>query len=164
MGFTGLHVAAFFGNIDILTLLWTVRDWDMNRRDSAGRTPLVWAVMSGRLKVVKMLLDLGVSVREKDNEGRTPLSWAAGNGYDKIARALLRKDQATFRIVDNNSRTPLLWAAMSGKEDIVNLLLKKEQNVGWVDSTGQTAAAANGHEGVVKILLQQKNVNLDVRD
>jgi len=167
-GFTGLHVAAFFGNTEILASLLKIKDGEIDRKDSAGRTPLIWASMTGNLEVVEALLGLkSVSVRKKDNEGRTPLSWAAGNGHREIVQVLLRKDAVTFRIMDNNSRTPLLWAAESGKEDIVNLLLKKDTNVDRVDWHGQTAltgAAANGHEGVVKILLEQKNISPDTPD
>jgi len=166
--FTGLHVVAFFGNTEILTSLLKTKDLDLNRTDSEGRTPLIWATMRGNREVVEVLLSLkGVKVRKADNDGRIPLSWAAGNGHQEIVLALLNKDPATLRIVDSYSRTPLLWAAESGKEDIVNHLLKKGANVDRVDARSQTAltcAAANGHEGVVKILLQQKKVNPDIAD
>ena len=46
-GFTGLHVAAFFGNTEIVASLLKIKDWNVNRRDFMGRTPLIWAVVGG---------------------------------------------------------------------------------------------------------------------
>jgi len=81
-GFSGLHVAAFLGNTEILTSLLKIKDWDTNGRDSMGRTPLIWAGMSGNTKVVQILLGLrGACMREKDHGGRTALSWAAESGH-----------------------------------------------------------------------------------
>jgi len=65
--FSGLHVAAFFGSTEVVTSLLKIKDWDANGRDSIGRTPLIWAGMSGNLEIVQMLLGLkGTRVRENN--------------------------------------------------------------------------------------------------
>ena len=49
VGFTGLHVAAFLGNPQIVAALLKIKDWDMNGRDFMGRTPLIWCYDPCRL-------------------------------------------------------------------------------------------------------------------
>jgi len=169
-GFTRLHVIAFFGNTQILTSLPRIKAWDVNRRDFTGRTPLIWAAARGNLEVTKTLLGLrGILGWKRDNNGRTALSWAAGNGHQEVVRVLRRKLECrgTLYTPDYHGLAPVHFAAESGKEDMVSLLLKKGVWVNQVDQSGRTAlslAAENGHEGVVKVLLRQKNISADTAD
>ena len=59
MGFTGLHGAAFLGIVKLLEALLEMKKWDVNVRDDASCTPLIWAGVRGHEEVVKMLLERG---------------------------------------------------------------------------------------------------------
>ena len=48
-------------------------DERLDEKDEGGRTALVWASMEGHAKVVKLLLDKGVSTDGKDMFGNTAL-------------------------------------------------------------------------------------------
>jgi len=171
-GFTGLHAIAFFGNAEILTSLprWIIA-LNQGKIDFTGRSPLTWAAVRGNLEVTKILLGARGrgGARSEDYEGRTAFSWAAGNGHQEIVRAL-RKNlifRGALHMATYQGLAPVHYAAENGREDMVKLLLKKGVWVNQVDLYGRTAlsrGAANGHEGVVKVLLEKKKIRADTAD
>ena len=54
--FGGLQCASFFGIVDVVTALLGVSGCDVNWGDSAGITPLGWAVVGGQWEAVELLL------------------------------------------------------------------------------------------------------------
>ena len=152
-GFSVLHCVSYFGIADVANTLIMMNIWDVNQRDGAGMTPLIWAARSGHEEVVKLLL--GESLIQPDQQdtncGRTALSWAAENGHEGVVRLFLGSEfvdpastgrrwgkawQAAgllfgWRYVNPNSpsasgRTPLSWAAEKGHGGILKLLLERE--------------------------------------
>ena len=57
IGFTGLHGAAFLRIVEIFAAVLEIKEWDVNARDSASCTPLMWAAIRGHEEIVKMLLE-----------------------------------------------------------------------------------------------------------
>ena len=49
--------------------------------DRQGQTPLFLAAESGRIEVVRYLLEHGARVDIKDDTGKTPIDAAAGGGW-----------------------------------------------------------------------------------
>lgn len=69
-GWTFLHDKAYKGELieeDITDL--TIEELDI--RDGFGQSPLFWAVESGRLDIVEILLEKGADAKQTDNLGRT---------------------------------------------------------------------------------------------
>jgi len=62
---------------------------NVNCRDSNGRTPLHYAVVTKHLEIVSLLLERGADVNAQDNEGWTPCHRAAYWGYFNIVDLLL---------------------------------------------------------------------------
>jgi len=58
--FSALHCISYFGIAEVAIELIRTRGWDVNQRDSAGLTPLMWAARYGHEEVVELLL------RQKD--------------------------------------------------------------------------------------------------
>ena len=54
-GFCALHCICYFGIADIANTLIKMNRWDVNQRDSAGMTLLIWAARYGH-EVVRLLL------------------------------------------------------------------------------------------------------------
>ena len=62
----------------------------LDTRDDHGRTPLMLAVMQGRLDVVRLLLNRGADPNIADGAGRTPLQQAKQQNLREIAALLER--------------------------------------------------------------------------
>ena len=150
--FSALHCVSYFG-IDKVAIDWIkTKRWDVNRRDSLGLTPLMWAARCGREEVVKFLLQQKHTQPDiPDTEyGRTALSWAAESGHEGVVRLFLgplflnpgsvgRRWGNTWRVVgllfgkkyinpdrpDDRGQAPLSWAARNGHDGIVRLLLER---------------------------------------
>jgi len=112
-GFTGLHFVAYLGVDEIAEALLDMRDWDVDRADSWGRTPLIWACKNGHEGIIRLLLEKGrASIDTKDTMyGQAPLSWAAKYGMEGAANLLLQR-AAVFpriqfvRLFPKTGRTP----------------------------------------------------------
>jgi len=160
----GLHCVSFFGIVGVMTGLLGMNSCDANRGDSAGITPLIWAVRGGEPEAVELLLrQEAVSPDKPDNWGITPLSWAAMNGRGSIVRQLLDRQDVNPDKPDNDGGTPLSWAAAKGHKSVVKQLLDQQDvNPDFPNIEGKTpllCAATNGHESVVKQLLDRQDVN-----
>jgi hypothetical protein len=75
-GYTALHWAAKFGNIDIIKLIAGTYGVSANIKSSAGHTPLHVAYMFNRLEVVNLLLEnYHVNADIRDHSGKKPMQY-----------------------------------------------------------------------------------------
>jgi ankyrin repeat protein len=110
---------------------------NVNAPGSCGRTPLYMACDSGRVDVVKLLLDKGA-----DANASGALSSAACQGHVELVKLLLDKG-ADVNARSKEGWTPLLdhVANVSGKGisfEVVKLLLDKGADVNASDKDGET--------------------------
>ncbi|KAH9573145.1 hypothetical protein CY35_02G189700 [Sphagnum magellanicum] len=140
---------------------------------SRDLTPLHFAVMDGRMEVVRLLLEReGINIDPVDSAGLTPLQYSVQNGHWEIVEFLLKKGKpfTTLNIhaVDSAGRTPLHFAVTDARMEGVRLLLEWEGiNINAVDSAGRTPlhfAVMDGRMEVVRLLLEREGINLDPVD
>jgi len=158
-GFTGLHCVAYLGVDEIAEALLDTRDWDVDKTDLVGRTPLIWASVNVCEGIIMLLLEkAGADVNAGDTMyGQTPLSWAAEYGQERAAKLLLGRDEVRPELRGEYGRTPLSYAAEHGRQGIVQLLLEREDvNPESRDNSGRTplSHAAGGSSHGVPDLLQ----------
>ena len=169
-GFTGLHCVACLGVDEIAEVLLDTRDWDVDRADVVGCTPLIWAAKNGWEGIIRLLLErTRAKLNAKDTQGgKTPLSWAARYGQEEAVKLLLQLDGVDPESLDNDGRTPLSCAAESGSEGVLKLFLEREDtNLESQDNSGRTPlsyAAESGSEEILKLLLGREEVNLESLD
>ena len=90
--FGGPHRASPPGIVDVMTGLLGANGCDINRGDSGGITPLIWAVRGGHEEAVELLLGLeAVHPNKPGNNGCTPLWWAANMGNTSVAKQILNR-------------------------------------------------------------------------
>ena len=68
---TPLHLASYFGRIEIVTLL-THKGATVNSRNYTGMTPLMLAIQNGHIHVVKLLLQRNGTLKSTHEDGRGP--------------------------------------------------------------------------------------------
>ncbi|XP_070272973.1 ankyrin-2 isoform X37 [Myotis yumanensis] len=160
-GFTPLHIAAHYGNVNVATLLLN-RGAAVDFTARNGITPLHVASKRGNTNMVKLLLDRGGQIDAKTRDGLTPLHCAARSGHDPAVELLLERG-APLLARTKNGLSPLHMAAQGDHVDCVKHLLQHKAPVDDVTLDYLTAlhvAAHCGHYRVTKLLLdKQANAN-----
>ncbi|XP_035887646.1 ankyrin-2 isoform X39 [Phyllostomus discolor] len=156
-GFTPLHIAAHYGNVNVATLLLN-RGAAVDFTARNGITPLHVASKRGNTNMVKLLLDRGGQIDAKTRDGLTPLHCAARSGHDQVVELLLERG-APLLARTKNGLSPLHMAAQGDHVDCVKHLLQHKAPVDDVTLDYLTAlhvAAHCGHYRVTKLLLDKR--------
>jgi len=82
--------AATENRVSMVRILLEFEDADPAAVNEAGSTALHEAAGSGRLQVVRLLLDAGANPGAKDREGRTPMTRARDEGHEEVVGLLSR--------------------------------------------------------------------------
>ncbi|XP_067324760.1 ankyrin-2 isoform X12 [Anolis sagrei] len=156
-GFTPLHIAAHYGNVNVATLLLN-RGAVVDFTARNGITPLHVASKRGNTNMVKLLLDRGGQIDAKTRDGLTPLHCAARSGHDQAVELLLERG-APLLARTKNGLSPLHMAAQGDHVECVKHLLQHKAPVDDVTLDYLTAlhvAAHCGHYRVTKLLLDKR--------
>ncbi|XP_041252805.1 ankyrin-2 isoform X21 [Onychostruthus taczanowskii] len=125
-GFTPLHIAAHYGNVNVATLLLNRgAAVDFTARD--GLTPLHCAARSGHDPVVELLLERGAPLLARTKNGLSPLHMAAQGDHVECVKHLLQH-KAPVDDVTLDYLTALHVAAHCGHYRVTKLLLDKRAN------------------------------------
>ena len=107
---------------------------DLDRHNTGGWTPLMYAAYVGHDTIVNLLLDYHVDVnaRTTTKYGATPLMLAASCGNESIVFFLLQSG-AKIDIQDKRGWTCLFYATYQGHHKVVKLLLENgaDKEIRW---------------------------------
>ncbi|QQC64705.1 ankyrin repeat domain-containing protein [Paraburkholderia ginsengisoli] len=102
---------------------------------------------------VNKLLAKGMDPNSVDNQGIPLLVIAAREKSDKAGAALLANPKTNIEIEDKAGENAMMMAALAGDLNFVNLLIAKDAEVNKKGWAPLHYAAANGHDDIVKVLL-----------
>lgn len=91
-------------------------------RSDEGATPLMNAVQSARIEMVRLLLDRGADANARDLRGYTALHRAAEMGHIDITQLLL--DRGATPNLETDGHTPRSLAERRNRSDVVSVLDK----------------------------------------
>ncbi|KAM6951078.1 ankyrin-3 [Aplochiton taeniatus] len=156
-GFTPLHIAAHYGNINVATLLLN-RGAAVDFKARNDITPLHVASKRGNSNMVKLLLERGGRIDARTKDGLTPLHCGARSGHEQVVEMLLDRG-APMLSKTKNGLSPLHMATQGDHLNCVQLLLHHEAPVDDVTNDYLTAlhvAAHCGHYKVAKVIVDKK--------
>lgn len=110
---------------------------ELNQRDSTGKSPLHYALLSGHLDIAKVLIEKGAEVNLLDEHGHSPLHQAVIQGYIDVAESLISKN-ASLNLRYQSGRSVLHFAIFAGNVTLVNLLVDKGAELNFEDNWRRT--------------------------
>ena len=121
------------------------------------------AGLKGHYNVVQLLVQNGARLDIQDKSDHTFFHVCAEYGQHKIIKMVIQEKEDAISLLKTNDQydnTPLHLAAEKGQTDTVQELLHRKykievDNKNEDESTPCHLAAANGHVGVLKLLLQK---------
>lgn len=125
------HSNIVYGDVNTMSAEYKVK------RNSYRTTALMVASSSGRLEIVKFLLNENdtFAVNATDNRGETALIQASEGDRADVVKLLL-DNGADPNATDHNYRTSLMYAALFDSSDVVQLLLNNGADPNVVDDRG----------------------------
>ena len=139
-GITGLHVAVWFNQ-----LAWIKRllrsGADINSKCSNGQTPLQWAAVLGRCRILSFLVHEAADVNIQDKSGDTALHKLLMGPMTEGTRDIQCLIRAGARIDLKGSKglTALSSAIRYGPTSIALLMVENQQNVDVEVTEGWTS-------------------------
>lgn len=114
-GWTPLHLAAFFGRDDGVTLLIDHgAPLDAHSTNALRNSPLHAALAGNTLPVlVRRLVFAGADVTARDAHGNTPLHLAAARGFEPLCDLLIARG-AEAHVLSDDKSTPAMLALARG--------------------------------------------------
>ncbi|KAF4556457.1 Glycerophosphocholine phosphodiesterase GDE1-like protein [Elsinoe fawcettii] len=169
-GYAPLHLSVLGGHYRTTKALLLAENWqhehdeDIHARqrvDKSGSV-LMLATKSRFFKIVRLLVEAGVSVNYQDEQGETALHVAARFGYEDCMVALLEGSDIQKPNLELAEKTfgwtPIFVACVDGQPVIVDLLLSAGAQVDRADVSGWKPiehAALRGH-----LIIAQKLADL----
>jgi len=143
---------------------------NIEAQDNTKRTPLQWAIATGKIGMAKLLLSGNFAkkadVAAMNDRGKNSLHLAADTGRDDLVKLLLTHG-ADPKVPSDGGWTPLHNAAQAGAVGSVSLLLDAGADVNAELSNRMTPlhwASYNGHLEVVKVIVKRPEANIFMRD
>lgn len=109
---------------------------DVDARNEAGETALMYAALHGELPTMKLLLERGAQV---NHPGWTPLHYAASAGQLEAVKLLL-EHHAYIDAASANGTTPTMLAARQQKPTVARYLVEQGADPSLVNQAGMDAA------------------------
>lgn len=165
-----LMPAIRIGDVALLDQLLSANDFDCNRLDSEGWSPLAKAAEAGHDATLQRLLTVdGINVNGAGGYARTPpLLHAAYRSSQPMIEQLLRAKDIEVNLADDTGTTPLIQATrMADYYNVERLLAVEGIDVNKHDLNGDTAlieAAGRGSYDIVGMLLDVKGIEINAQN
>jgi ankyrin repeat protein len=133
---------------------------NLNIRDLSGWTPFFYACDSGRMEIVRYLLDFKertIDLNLKTDLGTTPFSHACHCDQKEIVEVLLGDERIDLNATNNNESTPLWRVSFAGNLGVVKMLLASGRQIDTTkrntyEGTAAEIAKKRGHDDISLLL------------
>ncbi len=122
-----------------------------------GQTPLIHAVLTGKLNAVRTLLELGADTAATEKDGYNVLHAAGFQGRGEILKVLLKKGLNPMD-QHKDGYYPIhraCWGRDSRHTDTVKVFLENGVAPDLVAANGKTCADMTSNEGTMALILER---------
>jgi ankyrin repeat protein len=143
---------AFIGDVDMIKL-YILLKLNINIKDTAGNTPIMYHTSMNDINIVKILINAKASLNIKNKIHDTALMKASEYGFTNIAKLLL--DSGCHDNRNLESENAMMKACKNGHLDVVKLLFRMKKCHNSRDkymNTPLMIASSNGHLNIVEYL------------
>ena len=139
-GWTALHMACYWNEIDIVRLMVINPDVNVNALDKTdGQSPLHHVAIWGHTEIAQILVhEGGANVNAVDKYGMTPVHKVCRNNCIGIAKILVSSGNANLESQDIHGVRPLHKACIRGHVEMVDFLLKNGATLNPLEKTDKT--------------------------
>ena len=139
---------------------------DVDAADANGITPLIAAVTSDQLEIVRLLLSAGADINARGPEDRTALIYAIQAEQPEMALFLLEQEDVDLEARESHGSTPLVEAVVSRQLQVVEVLLERGADLNGPGPVGRTALHCVAPQLDVEMLkwLLRRGADPDARD
>ena len=165
MKITPIYMAVSMNCADVLSVLITKGQADVNASYAGGVTLLHAAVGLDQIPVLSELVKYNINIDAADENGMTALHLAAG--LDKVvAASILMEHGALVNVQDCDGETPLHGAARKGNVNIIYKLMEHKADVNIQDKDGHSPLYAPAFEDMQKVaeVLIDNKANVNIKD
>lgn len=156
---TLLMLAVESMNAEMVELLLSTGNHDLNMINSAGTSPVMRAAATNQVMVLNSLISSGALINRADKDGMTPLHYAVlGDGL--AATALLIKHKAPVNAQMDNGMRPVSLAAAQGNLKIFSALAEAGAELRYLDKEGRSllhVAAFGDNADLINEIIRHKN-------
>jgi ankyrin repeat protein len=152
-GNTALHWAVMGDNLDILRTLLS-RGANLEAKNSAGLTPLLFAAANNKTSQAALLLSKGANLEAQDSNGNTPLLKAATRGALEIVKLLLDRG-ADAAAINTSKQSARDLATQNGRAEVSSFFGERDaaQTAQQKLNNKLAAAIAENNADKLKLLL-----------
>ena len=165
-GLTLLSHASSLDHVDVLNVLLSNKDVNVDKGDKSGATAFFIACQKGHMNALKAMLSSDfIDFNKANKKGFTPLYIACKEGHLDIVKELLSTEEIDINQASLDGRTPLCGASQWGRLDVVETLLSID-GVKWKHSYKSKCralwiACGRGHLDVVNAILRMTEININ---
>ena len=156
---TLLMLAVESMNNEMVDLLLSMGNHDLNMINSAGTSPVMRAAASNQVMVLNALIEAGALINRADKDGMTPLHYAVlGDGL--AATAMLIKNKAKINAKMKNGMRPVSLAAAQGNLKVFSSLAESGADLSFVDKEGRSLlhiAAFGNNADLINEIIKHKH-------
>lgn len=168
-GLTPLLAAATYGYANVADVLIRAGA-DVNETTKYGYTPLLLAAENGQMDVFQFLIAKGAKMEVSTAVEMSAFMLAAKGGNAGIVELILERGEFDIAQQDVDGRSALHHASQGGNDAVIEVLLSRGAKPAMSNAkerygaTPLIMAARNGHEGVVKRLMELDDISVDETD
>eukprot|EP00934_Nitzschia_sp_Nitz4_P001006 Nitzschia sp. Nitz4//scaffold362_size15054//6449//7075//NITZ4_008900-RA/size15054-processed-gene-0.11-mRNA-1//-1//CDS//3329549244//1006//frame0 len=156
-----IHDAVVENDVEAIREAIAVHGEDINTIGTGGQTPLVSAVLKGKLEAVKVLLELGADVTIPEKDGYTVMHAAAFQGRARILQVLAAHKNADGSKIELMHRHKdgyypfhrACWGRQPRHAETVNVFLSLGVPHDTMSANGQTCIQMTRNEETLSYLM-----------